>query len=114
MLMLVGFSAYWVLSEDDKPAIEVSAIQLYNDYKKNESMANHKYLDNKLLLTGVVHKVLKQSPYSVLVDGGGGYIQVEFRDKTKSLASGDTVLVLARCTGYLMDVNLTDAKLITR
>ncbi len=96
--------------------IEITASQLYSEYKANEIAADQKYKGKMLKVTGVVSSIGKDifgSPYVVLT-GGGEYevwgVQCTFSStyepQLAKLTKGQQVTVTGKCKGYLINVSL--------
>jgi hypothetical protein len=98
--------------EDVQPVATVQADSLFDQFQSNESVANQRYLGKVVLVKGKISNMQQtDSTLSISLDAGGamGGINCNMAAKTSDhLQNGDTVMIKARCTGYLMDVNLVD------
>ncbi len=98
-----------------KPEIEITAIQLMADYLQDETMANERYLDKILRITGrLQEKKLNDEISSLYLDAGDesiGMINCQLEkgeeQKAANLAEGQTLTLKGRCVGLTMDVVLT-------
>lgn len=95
----------------------VTADELYQQFEKDETTATQKYGGKILEITGTVGEVQKTGPaLSVLLtakDAMGG-INCSMADSDESKApKGQKVTVKGKCTGFLIDVNVLDAVLLT-
>jgi len=104
---------------DIKAAYTISASELYNAFEQNEQQANQKYLGKVLAVTGTVDGVqTTDSTASIQLASGndmGGIncsLAKSANQKNRMPVKGQTIQLKGRCTGYLMDVNLTDVVII--
>ncbi|MEP0366699.1 MAG: hypothetical protein ABJN36_01215 [Cyclobacteriaceae bacterium] len=94
--------------------IYVPAKTLVEHYASNEKSADKQYLGKTVAVSGTVAQILGDSPYSILLEGGSGYVQCEFKTKPATeIEEGNNLTVQGLCTGYLLDVILTNSKIIT-
>ncbi len=95
----------------------LTAEQLYAAYSKDETSAGKKYNDKVIAVTGVVTDVQTNARSTAVLLGGGtanGGVNCSFQKvQNKNIAAGTHITVKGRCTGFLMDVTLTDAVLVT-
>lgn len=100
---------------DVKPELEISAEKLFADFTGDEDSANQKYLGKVILISGSVLDVnLNSGEYStVYLDAndvmGSVSCQLEKGEEAKAgkLNTGNTVSLKGKCTGFAMDVVLT-------
>lgn len=102
----------------EEPALELSAVQLYNEFYNNEIAADQKYKGQTLIVTGVVSSIAKDilgTPYVVLNNGGEFEIwgvqclfpnTDAYKNSLATLNKGNTIKVKGECTGYLLNVML--------
>ncbi|MEO9477026.1 MAG: hypothetical protein ABJG41_15885 [Cyclobacteriaceae bacterium] len=94
--------------------IYVPAKTLVQEYMSNEKSADEQYLGKIVAVSGAVAQILSDSPYTILLEGGSGYVQCEFKDEpTTEIEEGSSITVQGLCTGYLLDVILTNSKIVT-
>jgi hypothetical protein len=95
-----------------KPDITIQADDLYKQYNENESAANKKFLNKVIAVMGNVDEIDKtDSTYIILLKKNtdmGGISCNLFNAKNATVQRGKTITVKGRCTGFLMDVALTD------
>ena len=103
------------LSQSPKSStIYVPAQTLVQEYISNEKSGDEKYLGKTVAVSGTVAQILGESPYTILLEGGSGYVQCEFKNKpVAKIEEGNSLTVQGLCTGYLLDVILTNSKIIT-
>jgi len=96
--------------------IAVNAIDLYNQYQKDEAASNKKFLDKIIEVKGTVVEVQQAgNTISIQLDGGSsaGGVNCSIADHNKNNKSqlplkGDAITIKGRCAGMLMDVSLVD------
>lgn len=106
---------YWIFNKPHRDVakekgIELTAQQLYDAFKTNETQANSLYLDKAIQLSGTVadistnqagQKVINFSTNDPLV-----MINCTFKTDPGDLKSGDTITFKGICTGYIPDANV--------
>jgi hypothetical protein len=123
MLMAFATAGYGFYLFNKKPAdvrtlpdkYELTAYTLMNDFNKDETAANKKYLDKVIAVQGKVSDV-KLEPSTgqatVILDSGDpmAAITCSFYDdeagSLKEIKQGQEIVVKGKCTGKLMDVIL--------
>ncbi len=117
-LVLVAFGLYYynkprTAASDLETDARIDAVDLYGQYQKDENASNRKFLGKIIEVKGKVTN-LQQSgnTTSILLDGGsssGGInCSITNNDSIQLPAKGSTVTVKGKCSGFLMDVNLSD------
>ncbi len=90
--------------------VAIQAADLFNEFAADENVANKKYLDKIISISGVVTNVADEDGLTIVTlkttsDMFGVICKIEASDnKAKSLKTGDEVRVKGVCTGMLMDV----------
>lgn len=96
----------------------VTADELYKQFEQDETAANKKYAGKIIEVTGTVGSVQKDgSGLSVLLtakDAMGGINCSMTNAETANTTQGKIVTIKGKYTGFLMDVNVLDAVLITK
>lgn len=106
---------YWIFNKPHRDVakekgIELTAQQLYDAFKANETQANSLYLDKAIQLRGTVadistnqagQKVVNFSTNDPLV-----MINCTFKTDPGNLQAGDTITFKGICTGYIPDANV--------
>ncbi|SFO59793.1 tRNA_anti-like [Chitinophaga sp. YR627] len=96
----------------------ISALKLYEEFSKNEQLANTNYVNKVVEVAGTVTDVQKTgTAVSVLlagqVDGMGGVnCSIAPGEEIQLPKVGQSVLIKGMCTGLLMDVSIVDATII--
>jgi len=119
-LVLAGLGLYYY----DKPHtsaggkstdVSISAIDLFNQYQQDESVANKKFLDKIIEVQGKVTDVQQSGKtVSIQLDGGASTAGINCSitqhsdQKIQLPEKGSSVKIKGRCAGMLMDVNLVD------
>jgi hypothetical protein len=120
LILLLGFGGYiyYRVSKprpglsNVTPAVSIAATELYRQYQANETAADSLFIDKVIEVTGTVANIeATDSTLSLELKGGesGGInCSIAGGNKTNVFKSGDTVTLKGRCSGFLMDVLLTD------
>jgi hypothetical protein len=97
------------------PAFRVDATELYGEYRRDEAVANRKFVDKVIELRGIIsNQELTDSTMSVLLDTGdpAAAINCSFllvgHKKISLPPKGASVTIKGRCAGFLNDVNVVD------
>lgn len=104
--------------ENKSVAYKLEAKELYKEFANNEAAANAKYNGKVLAVTGKIIDIQKdEDALLIVLDGAnGGGISCSFTPPLpKNIPALHSVItVKGRCTGFLMDVNLVDAVLVSK
>ena len=92
----------------------LTAVTLLEDFNKDETAANKKYVDKVITVSGKVSevKIEPTGQATVILDSGDpmAAITCSFYDdearSLKKIKKGDEIVVKGKCTGKLMDVVL--------
>ncbi|MBX3257413.1 MAG: hypothetical protein KF862_25030 [Chitinophagaceae bacterium] len=103
-----------------KPADwQVTAMELYNAYNDNEQAADQNFLNAVIEVKGIVEDIQVNADGAVVIlsmQPGGGGISCRFSPAampdTATISRGAPAVIKGRCTGFNMDVNLTDCEII--
>ena len=100
----------------NEKGIEVTAMQLVSEYKASDSIANKKYLDKAIQVTGEVAeaKTNEDSTIAVTLKSADAFSNVYctlLKNQTQPLA-GKVITLKGICTGMLSDVVLIDAVIV--
>ena len=97
---------------DVKADITMRAADLYHEYSADETAANAKFINKTIAVTGVISEVNKaNNTCTVLLkdkNETGGISCNLFTATNTYVKEGETITIKGRCTGFLMDVALTD------
>lgn len=96
----------------------ISADALYQQFEKDEQAASLKYTGKILEVSGMVGEVQKtDSTLSVLLTArkamGGVNCSMAAADPT-GVQQNQTITVKGKCAGFLMDVNVLDAVVVSK
>ena len=97
--------------------IIMTAADLYNDFQHDETLANTKYLNKIIEVTGNVSELQNVNGSQIILlsstgDMGGVSCQLSNDENKKvTIKKSTTITVKGKCSGYLMDVNLVDCVL---
>ena len=98
--------------ENIKPDITIKAGDLYKQYNEDEAASNTKFLNKIIRVSGTVDQVEKSdSAYIILLkqkEDAGGVSCNLFAHTNNNIQRGKTITMKGKCTGFLMDVALTD------
>lgn len=98
---------------DKDAAYVVTAIDLYNAFETNETVATNKYVDKIIVVSGTVKEVIEtQDHVTVKLETGSdaAFINADIdkRNLDQEIIIGNSVSIKGRCTGFLNDVYLAD------
>ena len=97
---------------EDKKGIEITAVDLCNEFGNNETEANMKFLNQALEVSGIVEEVIANQEGKPVIRLQGNdmmNVQCTMRDNGATAEKGKTVTVKGFCSGNTMfDVLLTD------
>lgn len=90
--------------------VALTAQSLYDAFKTNEAVANTKYLDKTIELTGVVAEVTTNQAGNTVVNftttDPQFMINCTFKVNPGKLTPGETITFKGICTGYIPDFNV--------
>ncbi|MBL7929959.1 MAG: hypothetical protein JNL47_10890 [Bacteroidia bacterium] len=129
ILLIAALAGYWTWQAYNKPVatlhnvnpeLDMDADKLFADYAENEESANQKYLGKIIRISGKVLDVnINSNEYSTIyLDGndvmGSVSCQLEKGEEAKAekLNAGMAVSIKGKCTGFAMDVVLTQCIII--
>jgi hypothetical protein len=120
-LLILLCIAVWAVYEYKKPHtgagnkttdVQIDAVALYNDFAKNETNANAKYLDKIIEVTGTVDAIQNSNGALVVMLNSNqmmGEISCKMFDNADSVyKKGEKIIIKGKCAGFLSDVNLVD------
>lgn len=119
-LILIIISLYFIINlynkpfidiEKSNPKIEITALEILNDYQADERLANEKYVDNLIQIKGEVADIKYENGTSVItLKGENDFSNIicrmlpEANLEVLKLKKGAQIMVKGVCTGYLLDV----------
>jgi DNA/RNA endonuclease YhcR with UshA esterase domain len=121
LCLLAAGIAYYLYQKPRTSLANVSAdyalqaSDLFNQFQQNEAGANKEYLNKIISVKGAVQSVQQSGGNTVIVldagptTGGINCSMVKASSDATSFKAGDSIQIKGRCTGFLMDVNITDA-----
>lgn len=103
--------------ENKKPAMEVTAAKIVEDYQANETTANDLYLGKVIQVNGKVGAVTtEEGKKKITIDSGNpmSAIICEMEDDSEAanVQAGQDIAVKGKCSGYLSDVILVQAHVV--
>ena len=102
---------------DIEADVRMTATDLYDDFQHDETLANKKYLNKVIEVTGTVSEVQNvNGSQIILLDSGrdmGGISGQLANDKNNKadIKKSTIITVKGKCSGFLIDVNLVDCVL---
>jgi len=123
-ILCFGFAWYWYNKPREGVALQsadvsVTALQLYEAFNNNESEADKTYLNKIVEIKGNVDDFINSGEDIILTLGlqpTGGGISCRCspgKEVTeKNITKGQEIIVKGRCTGFNVDVNLTDCVIV--
>lgn len=123
LCLIAGITGFYLYNKPrataatEKTQITIAAKALFQAFATDEQHAEKKFGGKILEVTGTVADVQPTgSSFSVLLSGdstGIGGINCAITDSTATKpAQGETITIKGRCTGFLMDVTLSDASML--
>ena len=113
LVVLGGCVVIWYIftekfadTRNEKAAYSLNALDLINEFKKNDSLANKKYAEQIITVSGKVTEV-ENADTSVNIKLGdtttGAYVIFAFQqqhlNEAKSIKKGDSVTIKGSCSG---------------
>jgi len=106
---------------DKKPDIVIDAPSLVIDYSQNMGVADSTFLNKIIEVSGIVEQSSKSQEGTVTilltgVQGSGVSCNIPVKEGVKIVEPkvGDSIVVRGQCTGFLMDVVLSNASLVEK
>jgi hypothetical protein len=124
LLIIVAIIGWYIYNKPhqgiagSKTDITIKAGDLYKDFERNEAVANKKYLNKIIEVTGNIAEVQDVNGTSVILleaenEAGGISCQLTNDENNKKILEKkpSEVTVKGKCSGFLIDVNLVDCVL---
>ena len=125
-LLLIGIGiGFGIYEYNRKPAsthklkadISINSSTLVHDYKDDEPVADIKYLNKIVQITGTISSISSENELTTISlksdDPLSGVLcEMEGSQNAISFSEGDKIMLKGRCTGYLMDVVLVNCIVI--
>jgi hypothetical protein len=121
LLVIVAAGYGWYLYQKphtstagERAEVTIDADSLFHQYQADEHSADLKYMGKVMSVTGRLMDIQRNGNSVIWIlstqPGGGGINCQLFPDTNTDTEpkKGDVVTVKGRCTGFLMDVNLSD------
>lgn len=100
---------------EKKAAVTITAIELYRAFQQNEGIADSKYLNAIIDITGIISEIQTNAKSTMILlnsEQSMGAVNCVFSNEGKSdlfnLKKGELITIKGKCTGYLVDVNFVD------
>jgi hypothetical protein len=97
----------------------MSTDELVSLYEQNEDSANRKLLNQIIEVRGAVTTVGQDSTGTSIqlsssnpMSGVNCRFDASINEKLRRIKTGDTISVKGKCTGFLIDVNLTNCDIL--
>ena len=110
LAFLVGFGAtYYLMNKPHRDVAgeeathQLTAEELYSAFESDEAVANTKYLDQVVLVSGTISSITQNDSNSsviALMEGVACGMQMEEAEKISSLKENDQISIKGLCTGY--------------
>ncbi len=95
-----------------KTDVAIDATLLYKRYSENEAIADKQFLNKIISVTGRVDDISRTDSTCIVllkqVNETGGISCNLFAPASTRIQQGNQLTIKGRCTGFLMDVALTD------
>ena len=124
VLALFGYGIYLYTLKapvvaEGKTDFRMSTDELVTLYEQNEDIANRKLLNQIIEVRGAVATVGQDSTGTSIqlsssnpMSGVNCRFDASISDKLRRVKTGDTISVKGKCTGFLIDVNLTNCDIL--
>jgi preprotein translocase subunit YajC len=130
VLLVISLVIFFVIRQYNKPHIDVfnstpdivtNSHVLLDEFQKNESLANSKYLDKIVQINGRISKIEASENNDIIVTLINDistlgtvicHLSSKENKKLNNLKEGQNVVIKGICTGYLMDVILIRCSLV--
>lgn len=106
---------------DKKPDIVIDAPSLVIDYSQNMGIADSTYMNKIIEVSGIVEQSSKSEEGAVTilltgVQGSGVSCNIPVKEgvKVEEPKIGDSIVIRGQCTGFLMDVVLSNASVVEK
>lgn len=98
--------------------VSVTAEQIFTDFSTNEAVANHKYLNKAIEVSGEVAEVKKNQDSSTVVvlkttDPIFG-VNCTFKQDPGNIQPGNKITFKGICTGFISDVVINEGVLVRK
>ncbi len=97
--------------KNSSPKLKVTAQEILKDFEDDEALANKKYVDNLILVKGVITNISYENGISIITLNGENdlaniicHILPEANQDVLRLKKGEQITVKGICTGNLLDV----------
>lgn len=102
---------------EEKADFTVTANQIFDDFENDEKSANEKYLDKVIEVSGTIIDIAKNQTGSTVLtleaeNAMVGGVLGTLKDNTSAFSDGQNVKLKCKCTGFLMDVVLTECLVV--
>lgn len=121
MAVLFGAALFWIISQKPmarktvaSPVASMTVAELYRQFYEDENLANEKYLNKTIRVTGPFMDVTTdKSGFKTVLLGNGrplvhARIRKDFSDTGKNLNVGDDLTLVCTCMGLVEAVELRD------
>ena len=125
VLALLGYGIYLYTLKapvvaEGKTDFRMSTDELVTLYEQDEDSANRKLLNQIIEVRGAVTTVAQDSTGTSIALSSSNPMSVvncrfdaSINEKLRRVKTGDTISVKGKCTGFLMDVNLTNCDILS-
>ena len=120
LLIAAAWGYYWFnkpheSAAGETPVVTISADSLLSQYQRDEHGADARYLGKVIEVSGKLGEIQhngKSEIWILSAQSGAGGINCELFTPDKDAEAvpkpGDNVTIKGKCTGFLLDVNLSD------
>ena len=116
-----GIAVYYMWNKPERnianeKGIEITAVQLVNEFQENELEANKKYLDKVIQVTGNINAVgdNQEGMTTLTLSSDDAFTGVfcMLKEKAAGLKVGDKITIKGICSGMLTDVRIIEAIIV--
>lgn len=122
-IIIVGYNIWNKphLNVKDANAIKTTAIALYSNLSKNDSIAKSNYVNKVVEVTGEITRVFFNQKHEQIIllktNVSGGSVNCTMEGKANNIKAGDSIVLKGICSGYIggdMDMGLPGDVFLTR
>jgi hypothetical protein len=122
-IAIVGYSIWNKphLNVENATAINITAIALYSDLSKNDTISKSIYLNKVVEVSGKITQVsLNQQHQQIILlktNVSGGSVNCTMEEKANNIKAGDSIVLKGICSGYIggdIDMGLPGDVFLTR
>jgi hypothetical protein len=103
-------------SIENETVIPATATAIAAEFENSEQLANRKYLDKAVEVSGIISEISQNQQNKTVVTLSGTIlsgVQCSLLENNPSLRKGQQAVIRGFCTGYLTDVVINQARIVS-